>query len=92
MEKVEITGYKKIVKNGKTLFYLSALAKDPIKGVEGLATFNAFVSLEHLKKHNVPLDSSTGLIGLECYYYSCKDGDTYRSGITFKNYSERSCM
>ena len=82
MVRVEITGYKKIERNGKTLYYLSALAIDPIDEVVGIATYNAFVRASHLKKYKVPEGS---LVGLEADYYNVKDGDTWKSGITFKN-------
>ena len=52
MVRVEITGYKKIERNGKTLYYLSALAIDPIDEVVGIATYNAFVRASHLKNRS----------------------------------------
>ena len=82
MIKVEITGYKEITKNGKTLYYLSAIAEGEEKGSEGLTTYNSFVSAEHLHKHDVCIDE---LIGCKADYYVKKSGDTYKSGITFKN-------
>lgn len=92
MVTVEIVGYKKIKKKGKTFYYLSAIEfpDDDIvsfvsaeKGTEGRATYNAFVSSEHLKKHDVPED----LIGLKAHYYNVKDGNVCKDGITFKNYT-----
>ena len=82
MVKVEITGYKKIVSKGKNLYYLSAIAEGEEKGIEGLATYNAFVSDEHLKKHNVSVDE---IIGTKADYYTRKNGTRFDSGITFKN-------
>ena len=82
MVKVEITGYKEIVFKGKTLYYLSAIAEGEEKGTEGLATYNAFVCAEHLKKHDVSVDE---ILGTKADYYTRKSGDTYKSGITFKN-------
>ena len=81
MVKVEITGYKEIVSKGKTLYYLSAIAEGEENGTVGLATYNAFVSAEHLKKHEVlPVE----LLGCKADYYTRKSGYTYKSGITFK--------
>ena len=83
MVNVEIVGYKKIEKGGREIYYLSCLSEETEKGSEGLTTYNTFVSAEHLKKHKVP----ENLIGLTAQYYNVKDGDAWKSGITFKNYS-----
>ena len=79
---VEVVGYKKIEKKGKTLYYLSCISEDTEKGSEGLTTYNAFVTSEHLAKHDVPEER---IIGSKAQYYNVKDGDTWKSGITFKN-------
>lgn len=92
MVTVEIVGYKKIEKKGKIFYYLSAIESmddynvsfvSAEKGTEGLTTYNAFVSSEHLKVHNVPED----LVGIKAHYFNVKNGNTYKCGITFKNYS-----
>ncbi len=84
MVRVEITGYKKIQKKGATFYLLYAIANNVEESIEGLATYSAFVSLEHLKKHSIEENS---LIGYMADYYTVKDGDGYKSGITFKNKS-----
>ena len=84
MVRVEITGYKKIEKAGKVIYLLYAIADKNEKGIEGLATYSAFVSPEHLKKHSIEDNS---LIGKMADYYTVKDGDRYKSGITFKHIS-----
>ena len=82
MVKVEITGFKEIEKNGRTLYYLSAVAVEPVEGFEGFPTYNAFVSEEHLRKNCI---ARFDLLGSYAEYYNTKRGDTYKSGITFKN-------
>lgn len=84
MVNVEIVGVKKIDTKGKTLYYLSAMSEATEKGTSGYTTYNAFVSAEHLKKYNMP-ESADKLIGSKARYYNVKDGDTWKSGITFKN-------
>ena len=85
MVKIEITGYKKIDKGATPLYYLSAMALQKVDGCEGLPTYNAFVSEEHLTKHGITADN---LIGSCADYYTTKRGDTFKSGITFKNYTK----
>lgn len=81
MVSVNIIGYKKVVKNSKTLYYVSAVTNETLSGTEGFTTYNAFVSEEHLKKHNVTPER---LIGKNANYYNVKDGDRWKSGITLK--------
>ena len=81
MVSVNIIGYKKVVKNEKPLYYVSAVSNDTINGTEGFTTYNAFLSEEHLKKHSVTPDK---LIGRNGSYYNVKDGDRWKSGITLK--------
>lgn len=85
MVKVEITGYKEITKGDDTLYYLSAIALQTVEGVEGLPTYNAFISEEHLAKHGI---TPSDIIGRCADYYTAKRGDTFKSGITFKNYTK----
>lgn len=79
---VQITGYKKIEKNGKTFYMVYAIDTDSSKGVEGLATYSEFVSKEHLEKHKI---AETELVGTLAETYNVKEGNTWKSGITFKN-------
>ena len=81
MVSVNIIGYKKVVKNAKTLYYVSAVSNDTLSGTQGFTTYNAFLSEEHLKKHNVDPEK---LIGKNGNYYNVKDGDRWKSGITLK--------
>lgn len=82
MVRVEITGYKKITKKGKTIYLLYAISDVLQDGIIGLSTYSAFVSPSHLKKYKIEENS---LVGTLADYYTVKDGDDYKSGITFKH-------
>ena len=82
MTLIRITGFKKIEKNNKTFFLLYGLAEAPEDGITGLATYSAFVNLEHLTKYKIKEQT---LVGALADYYNVKDGDRYKTGITFKN-------
>ena len=82
MTRIEITGYKKIEKKRKTFYLLYGIANGFEDGITGLATYSSFVTLEHLNKHKVEEKS---LVGTLADYYTVKDGDRYKSGITFKH-------
>ena len=81
MVNVEITGYKKIEKPEKTLYYLSAISSDIVEGTEGVTTYNSFVSGKYLKECGIEENS---LIGSKGKFYNVKHGNTYKSGISLK--------
>lgn len=81
MVSVNIIGYKKVVKNTKTLYYVSAVSNETLAGTVGFTTYNAFISDEHLKKHNILPEN---LVGVNGNYYNIKDGDRWKTGITLR--------
>ncbi len=82
MISIKIVGVKEIKKEDNTFFLLHAISEKGLPKMEGLAVYSAFVRLEHLQKYNVePCD----LLGRTAYYYSVKEGNTFKSGITLKN-------
>lgn len=82
MVRISITGYKKIEKRGKTIYLLYGISEGDEPGIIGLPTYSAFVSPSHLKKYKIEENS---LVGTLADYYTVKDGDCYKSGITFKH-------
>ncbi len=81
MVKIEITGYKKVKKSDKTLYYLSAISCDTPKDSVGVMTYNGFVSEKYLT--DCDLSEST-LVGAKGNYYNVKQGNTYKQGISLK--------
>ena len=81
MVDIEIVGYKKISKNGKTLYHLSALSTDTPKGCEGYISYNGFVTDSYIKACNI---NEENLLGAKGKFYNVKDGDGYKSVISLK--------
>ena len=82
MVRIEITGYKKIKKKKDTYYLLYCIADGQVDRVIGLSVYSAFVSSSYLKKYKIEENS---LVGTLADYYTVKDGDDYKSGITFKH-------
>lgn len=81
MIKCEVIGFEKLNSSNGDFYKVHAVSKDPIPKGSGFAVYSEFVDASHLKKHNVTEET---LIGRECQHYSVKDGNRWKSGLTFK--------
>ena len=82
MVHIEITGYKKIKKPNKTLYYLSAISCDIPAGHYGYVTYNGFITEKYLNECHLTEDE---LCGAKGKYYNVKEGNGYKSVISLKN-------
>lgn len=83
MIKYTVTGYQTVNSKFGTSYLIHALSDTPIddgKG-KGLSVASEYVDERHLKKHNIDINS---IVGKQCHRYNIKEGDTWKSGFTFK--------
>lgn len=83
MKQYTVTGYQTVNSKYGTTYLVHALSDEPIdtgKG-KGLSVASEYVDERHLKKHNIDIDS---IVGRHCSRYNIKEGDTWKSGFTFK--------
>ena len=81
MVKVEIVGYRKIEKEGRTCYFVSAVSEETLPKTEGFTTYNGFLSSEHLEKNGV---TESQLIGRKAKFYNIKKDDKYETCLTLK--------
>ena len=81
MVNIEIVGYKKITKNDKTFYHVSASSVEELPGTKGFTTYNGFISSEHLEKHSI---AEENLIGSKGAFYNIKEKNGYKTVITLK--------
>lgn len=85
MISIEVVGYKKLTKNSKVLYYLSAQSYG-VEGTEGITTYNGFVSEEYIASRNITEDT---LIGSEGNYYTFRENGSYHSAISLNTQERR---
>lgn len=81
MVNIEIVGYKKITKNEKTFYHVSAISDTTLKDTVGLTTYNGFISSEHLEKHSI---AESSLVGAKGAVYNIKEQNGYKTVISLK--------
>lgn len=82
MVNIEIVGYKKITKNDKTFYHVSAISEKEVEKTVGLTTYNGFLSSEHLEKNSVTEDK---LVGSKGKIFNIKEQNGYKTVISLKN-------
>lgn len=82
MIKVDVIGFEELNSSKGTFYKVYAVSKEENKRGKGFKAVECFVDASHLKKH----DKQPGtLIGSTADYYNVKDGNVWKSGLTFKN-------
>lgn len=82
MKKFDVVGYEELNSQNGTFYKIYAISREENERGKGAKTVAEFVDARHLKKYNI--DPST-LVGRSVEFYNVKDGDRWKSGLTFKN-------